>query len=117
MRSPNPTLQLRCIPGLLLAVGLATAAPRAIAVPLFAAPYLSFDTGRQPVSEAIGDVNGDGIPDIVTANYGPNTVASTVSVLLGSGYGTFGARTDFGVGIHPTSVAIGDLNGDGFPDI
>ena len=62
---------------------------------------------------AIGDVNGDGKPDLAVANYGSNTV----SVLLGNGAGGFGAKTDFATGTGPHSVAIGDLNGDGKPDL
>jgi hypothetical protein len=62
---------------------------------------------------AIGDVNGDGHPDLVVANVGSNTV----SVLLGNGAGGFGAQTTFATGSEPYSVAIGDLNGDGYPDL
>ena len=43
---------------------------------------------------AIGDVSGDGKPDLAVANYGSNTV----SVLLGNGAGGFGAKTDFATG-------------------
>ena len=42
---------------------------------------------------------------------------STVSVLLGNGAGGFGAKTDFATGETPASVAIGDLSGDGKPDL
>ena len=69
--------------------------------------------GTAPYSVAIGDLNGDGKPDLATVNYDP----STVSVLIGSGDGTFGAHTDFPTGVRPTSVAMGDLNGDGKPDL
>ena len=48
---------------------------------------------------AIGDVNGDGKPDLAVANYGSNTV----SVLLGNGAGGFGAKTDFATGAHPAT--------------
>src|SRR5262249_4102845 len=43
--------------------------------------------------------------------------ANTVSVLLGDGVGGFGAQTDFATGTFPYSVAIGDVNGDGKPDL
>src|SRR5206468_819111 len=81
--------------------------------PLFAAAFLSFDVGSNPISVAIGDLNGDGKPDLAAAN--PNT--NTVSVLLGSGEGSCGGKTDFGTGGSPYSVAMGDLNGDGKPDV
>ena len=81
--------------------------------PLFSAPCLSFDTGSNPYSVATADLNADGRPDLVVANYG----SGTVSVLLGNGDGTFGAKTDFGAGSDPQSVAIADLNGDGRPDL
>src|SRR2546426_653398 len=87
----------------------------ATAGPLFAVPFLSFDTASDPVSVAIGDLNGDGRADLATAN---STFSSnTVSVLLGTGDGSFGAKTDYGTGSDPRSVAISDLNGDGKPDL
>src|SRR5262249_54406651 len=46
-----------------------------------------------------------------------NVIANTVSVLLGSGNGTFGQHSDFNVGTSPRSVAVGDFNGDGKLDI
>jgi len=41
----------------------------------------------------------------------------TVSVLLGDGTGSFGAKTDFTVGAFPISVAVADFNEDGNQDI
>ena len=44
-------------------------------------------------------------------------VSDTVSILLGTGTGSFGAKTDFGTGASPLSVAVGDFNGDGKLDL
>ena len=81
------------------------------------APHMEFSTGANCRAVAIGDMNGDGKPDLVTANYSNDYGISNVSVLLGRGNGTFGRNTDFVTGSLPQSIAIGDLNGDGNPDI
>ena len=75
-------------------------------------PDTEYWTGS-PTSVSIGDLNADGVPDIVAANSGANTV----SVLIGNGNGTFASKVDFGTGDVPTCVAIGDLNADGRPDL
>lgn len=62
---------------------------------------------------AVGDLNGDGIPDLAVANNSNDYV----SVLLGTGTGSFGTVTNFAVGAIPNSIAIGDLNGDGKLDL
>ena len=63
-----------------------------------------------PVSVAVGDFNGDGNLDIVTANSD-----DTVSVLLGRGDGTFLPAGTYTVGDYPEAVAVGAFNGH--PDI
>ena len=73
----------------------------------------STGTGSAPECVRLGDVNGDGKLDIVTANSGPNNI----SVLVNNGNGTFGAPTTFSTATHPTSIALGDVNGDGKLDI
>src|SRR5439155_3480396 len=70
-------------------------------------------TRSAPASVAIGDLNGDGRPDLAVANLGSNSV----SVLLGRGDGSFDAQVQYATGNEPLSVAIGDLNGDGRPDL
>ena len=74
---------------------------------------VAYDTGGSPASVAIGDLNGDGISDIVAAN----ATSDSVSVLLGNGDGTFQARTDYAAGSTPYSVAIADFNGDNKQDL
>jgi large repetitive protein len=67
-------------------------------------------------SLAVGDVNGDGKPDLVVAN----TDSGTVGVLLGRGNGTFKAVTTYelaGAPSGPLAVTISDVNGDGKPDL
>jgi hypothetical protein len=65
------------------------------------------------ISVAVGDFNGDGMPDLAVAN----NHSSTVSILLGAGAGQFAAAPDVAVGKGPHSVAVGDFNGDGKPDL
>ena len=74
----------------------------------------TFSTGgHEPTSVAIGDLNGDGHPDLATTN----NVSNTVSVLPGTGHGRFPLHVAHAVGSGPQGVAIGDLNGDGQPDL
>jgi LPXTG-site transpeptidase (sortase) family protein len=60
-----------------------------------------------------GDFNNDGLTDLVTADYG----ADTVSILLGNGSGSFGPAASFAVGNFPSSLAVGDFDGDGRQDV
>ena len=66
-------------------------------------------------SLAIGDLNGDGTLDLAVAN--ASAAPGNIGVLLGDGHGSFGAAQTFPVDGQPLSVAIGDLNGDGIPDL
>jgi hypothetical protein len=72
-----------------------------------------FAAGAKPASVAIADVNDDGKLDLVSANYGDNSL----SVLLGTGTGGFDTANNFTVGAGPRSVAIADINHDGKLDL
>jgi len=73
-------------------------------------PAVNYSSGGQvAASVAIGDLSGDGIPDLVVANYGNSWVA----VLLGNGDGTFQPAVTYGSN-GPSSVALGDLRATEF---
>ena len=84
-------------------------------IPLIFLPAAIYSSGEPETdSVAVADVNDDGKPDIVLANF----ISGLVSVLLGNGDGTFQTAVTYGSGgINPMSVAIADVNGDGKPDI
>src|SRR5437868_864261 len=68
-----------------------------------------------PRAAVVTDVTGDGKTDIVVANYGTQAAGGTVSVLSGAG-GFNGPAIGLN-GLSPVAVAVGDVNGDGRPDI
>jgi acetyl esterase/lipase len=72
----------------------------------------NYQVGGQPQSITVGDFNGDGIADLVTAS-----LYASVSVLLGNGDGRFQTTRDFWGGANPISVAAGDFNHDGHDDL
>jgi hypothetical protein len=79
---------------------------------------VNFAVGAEPYSVAVADVNGDGHPDLVTANFGSaNEGGSSVSLLLGNGNGTFRSAVNFGFVYRASSVVVADVNGDGRPDL
>ncbi len=75
--------------------------------------------GASPRSVAVGNFNGDSYADLVVANGGANGGGDSLSVLLGRGTGDFDPASTPTVttgGIRPSSVAVGDFDGDGKAD-
>lgn len=66
-------------------------------------------------SVVVADFNHDGKLDIATTSDG--AAGNWVSVLLGNGDGTFQPHVDYADRSTPESLAVADLNGDGFPDL
>jgi hypothetical protein len=77
------------------------------------APQQVYAVGNSPDAVAVGDFNGDGIPDLAIANQSD----ATVSVLLGNGDGAFQTQVTYAVGSQPSAIAVGDFNGDGKLDL
>src|ERR1035437_8086442 len=69
--------------------------------------------GASPVSVTTADVNGDGKPDLISANQG----AKTLTVLTNNGSGGFVLTSSPGVGAGPITVTAADVNGDGKVDL
>ena len=91
--------------------------PAGAGVPSFAT-QVTFVTGTSPVSMVLGDVNGDGKPDLIVANEGSNTVSVLLNTTTpGAITPSFAAQQTFATGSNPDSVALGDINGDGQPDL
>jgi len=64
-----------------------------------------------------GDFNGDGILDLAIATSCGAGAPGTISILLGRPDGTFEAPVAYAVGAGPSSVAVGDFNGDSKLDL
>ncbi|HEY6348536.1 MAG TPA: FG-GAP-like repeat-containing protein [Candidatus Angelobacter sp.] len=79
-------------------------------------PHMEFATGPSPVGLAAVDLNKDGKMDLVVANSQADA-AHSVSILIGNGDGTFQTHQDIPGAPKANSIAVGDFNHDGNPDI
>jgi FG-GAP-like repeat/FG-GAP repeat len=72
-----------------------------------------YSMGIDPAGIAIGDLDGNGMNDLVVTD----AVANRVSVLLNQGAGVFGVPAHYGAGGGATGVVVADMNGDHHPDV
>lgn len=89
----------------------------------FRKPVVYDSGGAYPTAIAVADLNHDGKPDLVVFEECQKTLDNCVGVFLGNGDGTFQSKGVYatggqGAGGGMTSpLVIGDLNGDGKPDL
>jgi hypothetical protein len=79
---------------------------------------LQYSSGIYAGLIATADFDQNGTLDLVVG--GPGTYSGqseSISVLNGNGDGTFGAATPYLVQAAASGIAVGDLNGDSFPDV
>ncbi len=74
-------------------------------------PFAPLAAGAGTASVAVVDVNGDGYPDVITAN----RIDDTASVFLSNGDGTFQLPKTFAIGPRASRIAVGDVVNDGKP--
>jgi len=82
----------------------------------FTMPGLFFAVGKHPYQRVrAADVNGDGRADVITTNL----EGDDVTILLSDGRGGLkpSAGSPFRCGDSPFNFAVGDVNGDGKPDL
>lgn len=78
-------------------------------------PPIRYKGGSWAMMIALGDFDGDGKDDVVTADFSNGEAGALV--FLNRGDGTFGAFSPYLPGEHQGSVAVGDFNGDRHPDV
>jgi hypothetical protein len=81
----------------------------------FASPSaaLTFSTGLDPIEVVAASLTRDGLLDLVVLNEGSNDI----SIFLNNGHGGFTVLPRIPAGDNPTAVSVGDVTGNGFPDL
>jgi hypothetical protein len=98
----------------LRAIFLALSAVVALHAQQFQQPTV-IPTGNWPSAIYSADLNGDRHPDLIYIDPGATSSASTTHILLNNGDGNFTAGQT--IATAGTSIAIGDFDGDGHPDL
>ena len=111
----KPEIVAACSSSDSISIFLNTSTPGAVTVAT--RKNLALPPNANPTDVIISDLDGDGMPDIASVN----NYAYAVSVFRNTGSAggalSFAANVDFSVGASPQELAVGDLDGDGKPDI
>jgi hypothetical protein len=95
-----------------------TSTPGSITTSSFG-PRVDFSVGGWGNTVAIGDLDGDGKPDLAVVTQLPDhlSIFKNISTPGNLTTSSFAARVDYPAGYNPNGIVIGDLSGDGRPDI
>ncbi len=83
------------------------------------APVVNFTTGPSPKGVALADIDGDDKLDVIVVNQKGNTISilQNTSTAGGINPSSLAPKVNFATGSKPKAIAVGDLDGDGKPDI
>ncbi len=79
-------------------------------------PRIDFPTAFSPLLISVGDLNGDAKPDVAVADFSSSLV-SVYKNLSTPGNPDLSVKEDYVTGTLCRSVPLGDIDGDGRPDI
>jgi hypothetical protein len=84
-----------------------------------AGPTTKFPAGSGNFAFAFGDLDGDGRPDVAITNSGGGEFLETTRVIVmsGDGKGSFRLLSETDAPVSPRYLTLGDMNGDGRPDL
>jgi C1A family cysteine protease len=81
------------------------------------APRIDIPAGNTLRGLAVQDLDGDGKPEIITTSQTTPGIVSIFQNMSTIGNIAFAPRVDLPAGNGPSGVAVGDLDGDGKPDL